>query len=126
MALRFVQAAFALLGVVAITAGLISVIGGAGSVPGVESAHPNLESELRFYSALWVALGCVAVWLVPRVANETLAARAVLAAVFAAGLARVISLVSAGAPDPLFSVLMAIELVFPPIVYAVAEMARRS
>ncbi len=73
----------------------------------------------------WFALGCVALWLVPRVAEHRNTLRALMGAVFLGGLARVISLLSAGAPEPFLTVLMVIELVLPPVVIGADEYSRR-
>jgi hypothetical protein len=118
VARRFLQVALALLGVVALCTGLAQMIAGADAVVGVEVADESAESELRFLSAFWAALGCVSLWLVPRVETQPMAVRAVAAALFAGGIARVISLISVGAPHPLLTVLMAIELIAPPIIIA--------
>ena len=73
----------------------------------------TMDSELRFYAALWGAYGIVllrAAWALPR----TLPQAPWLAAVFfVGGMGRVLSRVSVGAPHPVFTLLMVIELLLP-------------
>jgi thiol:disulfide interchange protein len=116
MTRRVLQILLAALGIVAIPAGLVAILGGAATIPGGGSVSESVDSELRFYATFWVVLGGVALWLVPRVGSETTIVRIVGGAVFAAGIARVISLVSVGAPHWSQVVLMAIELLLGPIL----------
>jgi hypothetical protein len=81
---------------------------------GGESASPNVESEYRFYAALWLAYGAVALRLAPRVEREPALLSWLRAVLFAAGVARAIGWAAAGRPDDLYLVLLALELTIPP------------
>jgi hypothetical protein len=77
-----------------------------------------MDSELRFYAALWGAYGILAL-----ISSLQFAARRgwvpwLALAFFAGGLGRAISIAQTGAPHPAFILLMAIELVLPPIMLA--------
>jgi len=84
--------------------------------PPGEHWPPTMDSELRFYAALWGAYGIVllrAAWGVPR----TLPQAPWLAAIFfAGGVGRVLSRVTVGAPHPFFTLLMVIELSLPVLI----------
>jgi hypothetical protein len=72
-----------------------------------------MDSELRFYAALWGAYGVVALrtaWSLPRKLSRTPWIAAVF---FAGGVGRLLSQVGVGAPHPFFTLLMIIELTLP-------------
>jgi hypothetical protein len=116
MMVRGLQVLLAAIGVVAVVAGLITVLAGADSLLGVGEVDARIDSEMRFYAAFWVALGGVALWVAPRAERETGVVRAIAAAIFLGGLARVVSIISVGEPHSSQYVLMGIELAIPPIL----------
>lgn len=118
MSRRALQAVLGVGGTVAIVTGLLQIATGPLTLPGSPSADETVDSELRFLSAFWVAVGAVLLWLVPRVERETVTLRVVAAAIFLGGVARAVSLISVGEPHSTALVLMAIELIAPPIVVA--------
>jgi hypothetical protein len=63
---------------------------------------------------MWVGYGALAIRTARRLPADLAAARILLAIVFAGGVGRALSLFAVGAPHPLFSVLMWIELFLPP------------
>ena len=86
---------------------------------------PTMDSELRFYAALWGAYGVMLV-----AAARDLPARLAwvpwLALVFfVGGVGRALSHVAVGAPHPFFTLLMAIELGLPPVLGLLWLGARR-
>jgi hypothetical protein len=87
---------------------------------------PTMDSELRFYAALWGAYGL----LVLAVARDLSARRRYLpwlaAVFFAGGVGRVASYVGVGPPHPFFTLLMIIELLLPVGVVALWLGAERS
>jgi Domain of unknown function (DUF4345) len=102
------------LGLVPIATGLYGIALGAGGLEGASDAAVNVDSELRFLYAFWIAYG-IAIVLVGLRAPENRAAVAAIAAVlFLAGIARAISWIAEGRPDDFYIVLMALELTIPP------------
>ena len=73
----------------------------------------NLDSEMRFYSALWMAYGALALWIAKQLPRSIVYLRLMLFVFLAGGIGRVISYFAAGAPHPLYFSLMWIELVLP-------------
>jgi hypothetical protein len=127
MSRRALQVVLGVGGLVAIGGGLLQIAIGPSALPGSPGAGNSVDSELRFLSAYWVALGAALLWIAPRVERETIALRAAMAALFLGGIARVVSLISVGEPHSTLLVLMAIELIAPPVVVAwQATLDRRS
>jgi Domain of unknown function (DUF4345) len=115
---RALRVAFRIGGVVATAAGLHTVIAGARSIAGQDTANPSLESELRFYAAFYVAYGVIALRVAPRADRDAAAVRALAAVLFVAGLARGGGWLKVGRPHGLQRVLLVIELAAPPTVIA--------
>jgi hypothetical protein len=86
----------------------------------------TMDSELRFYAPFWGAYGLLLLdtarnpW---RRANRILLLAGVF---FAGGLGRAISWLAVGRPHPFFVLLMAIELVLPPVIVLLCLGMRRS
>lgn len=100
-------------GVVATLAGLHTVVAGARSIVGQRQADPAVESELRYYSAFYVAYGLHLLGLARSGADDA-AVRRAAGAVFLGGLARAGAWNAAGAPNRVQRALLAIELAGPP------------
>jgi hypothetical protein len=81
-----------------------------------------VESELRFYSAFYVAYGLMVLRTAKRADSDPSAVRGLAGALFLGGLGRAGAWLTAGKPHPLQRALLAIELAAPPLV--VAEQAR--
>jgi hypothetical protein len=74
---------------------------------------PTMDSELRFYAALWGAYGVVLIRAAIGLPGTLPQAPWLAAVFFAGGVGRLISRVSFGAPHPVFTLLMIIELALP-------------
>jgi hypothetical protein len=86
----------------------------------------TMDSELRFYAALWGAYGALllrAAWSGPRALSQTPWLAAVF---FAGGVGRLLSRLSVGAPHPFFTLLMLIELSLPALMVLLWLGARTS
>ena len=103
-------------GAVPVLTGIYAVLTGSGGIPGENEAGASVESELRFYAVLWIAFGAALIWTAPRAARETKLVRALMAVLFAGGIARAIAWAAEGRPDGLFVVLLVLELAIPPLV----------
>jgi AcrR family transcriptional regulator len=109
-------------GIVATCAGLHTLLVGGRSFPPWRAASAMVESELRFYSAFYVAYGLLAFRTARHASPDPPAVRALAAALFLAGLGRAGAWLTVGKPHPLQQALLAIEVVGPPLV--VVEQAR--
>jgi hypothetical protein len=95
-----------------LVAGIFDSIRGQASTGG-EIISPTIDSELRFYATFWFSYGVLLVW-VARAIDQRLEFVPILAGLFfAGGIGRVLSYVLVGAPHPIFTLLMIIELGLP-------------
>jgi hypothetical protein len=76
----------------------------------------TMDSELRFYAALFVGFGLLCLRAARNPAQHGKDVPWLMLAFFAGGLGRALSWVSVGAPHPFFLTLMAVELALPPII----------
>ena len=104
-----------LLALVAVVAGAQTVLLGSNVIPGGGEPSASVESELRFYGAWWFGAGLFLGWIVRDLERRGRELRAVSAVLFLAGLARLLAWADAGRPHALFLVLLAFELLLPPI-----------
>ena len=103
-------------GLVATSAGLHTLIGGGKSFPPWRRADAMVESELRFYSAFYVAYGVLVLRTAEHPDRNHQAVPALSAALFLAGLGRAAAWRTVGKPHPVQQALLAIELAAPPLV----------
>jgi hypothetical protein len=75
-----------------------------------------VESELRFYSAFYVAYGQLLLRTARREDLDSEALRQLAAALFLGGLGRAAAWRAVGKPHPLQRALLALELGLPPLV----------
>ena len=89
-------------------------------------AGADIDSEMRFYAVLWIAYGALALWVSQSVWPRITALRLMLGVFFLGGVGRALSHILVGAPHPLFSVLMWIELAAPTVLLALSYLAPRT
>src|SRR5262245_42500096 len=116
MSRRALQIVTGLLGVIPIATGCIGLLGlrdplylRCGVVP------VALDSNLRFYSGLWLGLGIAMYSILPSIERQTVLFRAFWGAIFLGGLGRLASIVAVGAPPAPFLAVIALELVGAPV-----------
>jgi Domain of unknown function (DUF4345) len=95
--------------------GAFNAISGSRS-PMSEHWPPTMDSELRFYAALWGAYGVVLIRAALGLPRSIRQIPGLAVVFFLGGVGRVLSLISLGAPHPFFSLLMIIELSLPLII----------
>lgn len=111
------QAVLVVLGLFVAGTGLLEVVlGPTVLLPGGPRPEPTLDSNYRFFAAMWLAIGVALLSVVPRVREATTVLHFVSAAVFVGGLARVASWLAVGQPHAMMLVLLAIELIVPPVL----------
>jgi len=113
---RNLQIATAILALVPIITGLIGLTGlndplyAALNLP----RDATLDSNLRFYSGVWLGVGLAAAWIVPRIERETTLFRALWLMIFLGGLGRLLSLAITGMPFAPFAGFTALEILRAP------------
>jgi hypothetical protein len=110
------------LGLVLVASGISGMVRGPA---GVTDATFALDSNVRFMSAFLVGAGAILLWSLPRLHRATVELRIVSALVFLGGMARLLSLTTAGRPDAAYVFYIVAELVLPVVIVALqARLAR--
>jgi hypothetical protein len=78
-------------------------------------ADATLDSQLRFYSGVWLGLGLTAFWLLPCIEHETTLFRALWLMIFLGGIGRLLSLLLTGMPLPPFIGFTVLEIAGAPL-----------
>lgn len=123
---RSLQVLTAILGLVPVVTGLSGLLGLDDPLYADAATHlPVLDSNLRFFSGVWLGVGLGVLWLVPRIERETAMFRLLWGAIFLGGVGRVLSMVFAGSPPVPFVGFTALEVIGAPLfVWWQARVAR--
>jgi uncharacterized protein YjeT (DUF2065 family) len=117
MGRRALQIATALLALVPVLTGLITMLGvsdplyASSGVP----ALPVLDSNLRFFGGVWLGLGLALLWLVPRIESESVLFRVIWGGIFLGGIGRLLSMAMVGLPPLPFVGFTALEVIGAPL-----------
>lgn len=104
--------------------GLIPLITGATGLMGLDDPvfaalqlprDSLLDSELRFFSGLWLGLGLTLLWLVPRIDTQTAVYRILWGMIFLGGIGRLLSMAFVGLPPAPFIAFTALEIIGAPL-----------
>ena len=122
---RILQVILAIIGLIALITGALGIVAGMttdfGDFYGV-SVNPRIEgniildSNLRYFSGLWLGAGLILFWMIPSIERQKLVFRLVAGMIFIGGVGRVISILSFGVPSPLFIAFVVLELLFPLLI----------
>ena len=122
MTLKALKITTAVLSLIPIITGLVGLMGVADQLyvqEGVPAAARALDSNLRFFSGVWLGLGLCLLWLVPRLDTRTALFRAFWLMIFIGGIGRVLSLLLVGPPAMPFAAVVwgatALEIVGAPL-----------
>jgi hypothetical protein len=81
-------------------------------------ANDVLDSNLRFFSGVWLGAGIAIAWLVPRIERETTLFRALWAMIFLGGVGRLVGLAAHRSMPLLFAPVLVLELLGAPLFVA--------
>ena len=117
MTKRSLQIATAVLGTIPILTGIIGMSGLSDPVYAASSLPTNslLDSNLRFFSGVWLGLGLALYWLIPKIDRETVLFRALWGMIFLGGIGRLISMVLMALPPMPFIGFTILEIAGAPI-----------
>ena len=107
----------AILGIVPVTTGLIGLRGLNDPLYApVSTPHAVLlDTNLRFFSGVWLGLGLALLWLIPSIEKQTTLFRVMWGMIFVGGIGRVLSISAAGTPPAPFIFFTMLEIVGAPL-----------
>lgn len=96
-------------------------------VPAGAVADPTMDNQSRFHGVSFALYGVLLLLCASDIQRYATVLRCALWVFFAAGLARVVSIVIQGVPPPLIVALLVVELVVPPaLVWWLSRVDRRA
>jgi Domain of unknown function (DUF4345) len=113
---RTLQIVMALLGVIPVLTGIVSMFGlsdplyAAAGIP----ANALLDSNLRFFAGVWLGLGLALYWIIPDIEKQTLLFRVVWGMIFLGGIGRLASMLFLAVPPLPFVGFTVLEIVGAP------------
>ena len=116
MTKRLLQVATAILGTIPVLTGIIGMFGLSDPIYASANLPANvlLDSNLRFFSGVWLGLGLAVYWLLPNIDKETSLFRTVWGMIFLGGVGRLLSMVFSGMPPAPFIAFTVLEIVGAP------------
>jgi hypothetical protein len=121
------QIATGLLGIVPVATGLLGMMG-VNNPEYVAAGVPPivlLDTNLRFFSGVWVGLGLALWWLIPTIERQTVLFRVLWGMIFIGGIGRLLSMIMLGWPPVAFVAFTAIEIAGAPLfIWWQSRMAR--
>ena len=106
-----------LLGVVPVATGLLGLLGVEDRFYVAVGVPPIvvLDTNLRFYSGVWLGLGLAFLWLIPAIERQTVLFRALWGMIFIGGAGRLLSMMLLAWPPAPFVAFTALEIVGAPL-----------
>jgi hypothetical protein len=110
------QIVMGLLGIIPVATGLLGMMGVHDPVYVAAGVPPIvlLDTNLRFYSGVWVGAGLALWWLIPTIERQTVLFRVLWGMIFIGGIGRLLSIIMLGRPPVPFVAFTAIEIVGAP------------
>lgn len=120
MSRRPLQIVSALLGVIPVVTGVLTMMGLADPIYAAAGlpVHALLDSNLRFLGGLWLVLGLAMFWVIPRIERETALFRVLWLMISVGGVGRLLSMALVGAPPWPFIGFTLLEIVGAPFFIA--------
>lgn len=103
--------------------GLTHVALGHSWIPDNVTVNASIDSEHRFYTATFAMFGAALVWCGIDIDRRRPTLHVLLLTLFVGGLARIASVVAKGWPHWFYIVLGVLELVVPPVIWAISRVA---
>jgi len=111
------QIATGVLAAIPVVTGLIGMSGLGDPLYAAAGVPSNvlLDSNLRFFSGVWLGLGLALYWLIPRIESQTVLFRVIWGMIFLGGVGRVISMLFQGPPPMPFIGFTILEILGAPV-----------
>jgi Domain of unknown function (DUF4345) len=106
-----------LLGVIPVTTGLLGLMGVEDPVYVAAGVPPVvlLDTNLRFYSGVWLGFGLAMYWVIPAIERQTVLFRVLWGMIFLGGIGRVLSMMLLAPPPAAFVAFTALEIIGAPL-----------
>jgi hypothetical protein len=111
------QIIMGLLAIIPVATGLLGLLGVQDPVYISADVPPIvlLDTNLRFYSGVWLGLGLALYWLIPRIETQSVLFRAIWAMIFVGGIGRLLSMMLLASPPLAFVAFTVLEIVGAPL-----------
>jgi hypothetical protein len=111
------QIVMALLGIIPVATGFFGLLGVEDPLYAAAGVPPivMLDSNLRFFSGVWLGLGLALYWLIPTIERQTVLFRALWVMIFIGGIGRLLSMAMLAWPPVPFVAFTALEIAGAPL-----------
>lgn len=96
--------------------GALNLYWGVGRFLNPTDIVPELDSQFRFQSAVYLGLAAIIWWIIPRIDQQKTLFRIIVFALFLGGLGRLYSFLTVGPPNTIMIGAMILELALPVLV----------
>jgi hypothetical protein len=105
------------LGVIPVATGVLGLLGVEDPLYAAAGVPPivMLDSNLRFFSGVWLGFGLALYWLIPTIERQTVLFRVLWAMIFIGGIGRLLSMATLAWPPVPFVAFTALEIVGAPL-----------
>jgi hypothetical protein len=109
---RSLQMVTATLAIIPVVTGWIGLSGLRDPLYGASGIDQNvlLDGNLRFFSGVWLGLGCALFWLIPSIEKQTVLFRVIWGAIFVGGIGRCLSMLFLALPPAPFIAFTLLEV----------------
>ena len=104
-------------GAAAILISIIHIVFGPSAIPGSVRVNATMDSEDRFYAAIFLGFGIALLWCARAIERRVAFIRFLVSIFFLGGLARIISVLRVGPPNLFFQAMTALELLLPVVIW---------
>jgi hypothetical protein len=111
-------------GIFIIVVSLTHIALGHSWLPDTMPVTASIDSEHRFYAAIFLMYGVTLLWCGKAVSERRSVFHFLLLTLFVGGLARIVSLSVHGWPHPLFITLGVLELMVPPLLWLISTRSK--
>lgn len=120
MSKRLLQIATAVLGAIPVLSGIVGMFGLSDPIYASAGLPANalLDSNLRFFSGVWLGLGLALYWLIPNIEKQAVPFRVLWGMVFLGGVGRLMSMLFLTWPPVQFVAFTGLEIVGAPFFIA--------
>jgi hypothetical protein len=123
MSKKALQIVLGVLGLIPILTGGLNLIMGASAL-NIDGASFSsdvlnnvvLDSEIRFFGAIWFGIGMILYWMLPSIEKQTMLLRLLTGGIFLGGIGRLASAFFVGIPPNHFIAATVLELIGMPIL----------